>query len=278
MSEILITKASGLKEPWRPEKLRDSLFRVGVKSADVETIVAHIEKELHDGMSTGEIYGHASFLLRKLEKPAARRYSLRRAVFELGPTGFPFERFVAELFKAKGFSAAVGQFVDGSCARHEIDCLVWNENKVIVVEVKFHHEAGIRSDIKIALYVKARFDDLAAAKFDCGGERRRMDEGWLMTNTKFSQGAIDYAVCSGLKLVGWNYPSSGNLHDLIEDSGLHPLTALSALSAGEKKILLERGTVLCRSLRENTEAMRSVGLSQPKIDEVLKEIKELEIS
>ena len=52
-------------------------------------------------MSTGEIYTHAFSSLRRHEKPVALKYSIRKAVTELGPSGFPFEKFISELFKAR---------------------------------------------------------------------------------------------------------------------------------------------------------------------------------
>ncbi|MBI2474132.1 MAG: restriction endonuclease, partial [Candidatus Taylorbacteria bacterium] len=227
--DIYITKADGTKELFDPNKLAVSLITSGASKGTAKHIAEHVSKELDDGMSTSMIRDHAFFLLDRMEKPASARYSLKRALAELGPSGFPFEQFVAEIFRARGFHVETNQFIRGHCAEHEVDLVAWNENKLIMTEAKFHNELGLKSDLKVALYVKARFEDLSGFEHFYG-KKRKLDEGWLITNTKFTEKAISYAACAGLKIVGWNYPEEDNLHELIVDSGLHPVTSISNLS------------------------------------------------
>jgi hypothetical protein len=273
--KILIVKATGEKEPFLPHKLRESLAKVERDNSVIEKILSHIEIELKDGMTTKEIYRHAFDLLKKERRPSAIRYSLRNAVMEMGPTGFPFELLVAEIFRAKGFETSTDFFARGKCVEHEIDVVAWNANKLIMVEAKFHNQFGIKSDLKAALYVKARWEDLESEQYNFGG-MRKLDEGWLVTNTKFSEQAIKYARCRNMRLVGWNYPESGNLQDLIEDMGLHPITSLQSISAREKRVLMESGVVLCKHALENQDILAQAGIPKNKIERVLKEIKEIQ--
>ncbi len=269
--KILITKATGEREPFEPSKLRNSLRRVEHNDNTIEKIMSHIELELREGMTTKEIYKHAFELLKKEHKPAAIRYSLRNAVMEMGPTGFPFEQLVSEIFRAKGFEVRTDFIAKGQCVDHEIDVVAWNENKLVMVEAKFHNQFGIKSDLKAALYVKARWDDLSKEQFNFGSPRK-LDEGWLVTNTKFSSQAIQYAKCRNMKLIGWNYPSEGNLQDLIEDMGLHPITSLQSLTGREKKLLMESGVVLCTQALDNQDILLQSGLNDAKIKRVINEI------
>jgi len=255
----------------RQVKLRESLVRAGTPRDIVEKIVHHIASEIEDGMTTSHIYQHAFGLLHKLERPIAARYSLRRAMVGFGPSGFPFEKFLAEVFKKKGYEAVTDQIVKGSCVEHEMDVVAWNEDKLVMVEAKFHNEIGAKSDLKVALYIKARFDDLLNETFFYG-KRRPLDEGWLITNTKFSSRAIQYGDCANLKMIGWNYPERGNLQDLIEDSGLHPLTCLTSLNTMEKQALLSKGLVLCKSVNDPG-VLEQIGLRREKIKSVLDEAK-----
>jgi len=271
MQNKYIVKASGEREEFNPQKLRDSLMRAGASPEAIGNITIQIEKELKDGASTKDIYHHAFELLGKEESPVAARYSLRRAVMELGPTGFPFEQFVAEIFRAKGFETQTDFIAKGECAEHEIDIVAWNESKLIMVEAKFHNELGIKSDLKVALYIKARWEDLMGAIFNFGKERR-LDEGWLITNTKFSESAVRYAKCRNMKLVGWNYPEKGNLQDLIEETHLHPITCLNSTTPSDEKLLMEAGIVLCKQARENPDIVKQAGLSDEKIAQMMKEI------
>lgn len=269
--EIYITKASGAKELFDSQKLENSLLNSGASKESARHIVDHISRELEDGMSTSMLYDHAFFLLDRLEKPAGARYSLKRALAELGPTGFPFEKFMAEVFRARSFHVETNQFIKGHCAEHEVDLVAWNENRLMMFEAKFHNEIGLKSDLKVALYVKARFDDIKGIDFYYG-KKRRLDEGWLITNTKFTDKAIKYALCSGLRIIGWNFPAQGNLHDLIEDVAMHPVTSLSSLSQSDKKTLVDAGIVLCKDIR-NEALLKTLGLSREKIEAVVEESK-----
>ena len=272
--QISIIKADGTREPFDIKKLTYSLKRAGATEKATEETLSHIEHQLAEGMTTHEIYRRSFEFLDLAQKPIAMRYSLKRAIMELGPSGFPFEDFIADILREKGFEALTGQMILGGCVEHEVDVVAWNENKLIMAEAKFHNELGIKSDLKIALYVKARMDDLQGNVYFYGKERH-VDEGWLITNTKFTTTAIHYAECKGLTLVGWNYPQKGNLQDMIIDSGLHPLTCLTSLSSASKKILLGRGIVLCKALKEDPSILLSLGINEEKSMLILEEINTL---
>ena len=221
-NEIFVVKADGTRQPFEVGKLNTSLLKAGASQKMREKIVQHIGGEIQNGMSTADIYHHAFELLHKVEQPVAVRYSLKRAVAELGPTGFPFEHFIADIFQKKGFETMTDQMVKGRCTEHEMDIVAWTTEKLIMAEAKFHHEFGMKSDVKVALYIKARFDDLYSQKFSYGGRERALDEGLLVTNTNFTVKAIEYSACAGVRLIGWNYPEKGNLHDMIIESGAYP--------------------------------------------------------
>lgn len=276
MSSKYIIKATGEREGFDSQKLRDSLDRAKASSETINKIVEHIENELEDGVSTKDIYHHAFRLLKREEKLAAVRYSLRRAIMGLGPTGFPFEQFIAEIFRAKGFETQTDFVARGRCADHEIDVVAWNDSKLIMTEAKFHNELGIKSDLKVVLYIKARWDDLMGEMFNFG-RKRKLDDGWLVTNTKFSESAINYARCKNMKLVGWNYPERGNLQDLIEETHLHPITCLTSINPSDEKLLMEAGIVLSKQAKENPDVVKQTGLSDEKISKMMEEIDLIQI-
>lgn len=254
-SEITIVKANGKHETFDPEKLRFSLFHSGATEEATEEVLEHLVSSLHSGMTTHDIYKHAFDVLSKINKPVARSYSLRRAVMDLGPSGFPFEDFVAEILKAKGFECLTRQVILGGCVPHEVDVVAWNQKKLIMIEAKFHNELGTKSDLKVVLYVKARFDDIKDNVYNYGLNNRKVTDAWLVTNTKFSSTAIHYALCQNMTLIGWNYPERGNLQDMIEEEKLHPITCLTTLNRQEKKTLLTNGIVLCSNVKKNPEVL-----------------------
>ena len=266
---VLVTKANGEQEPFDPAKLVQSLERAGAKPKVVNEVLRGVRATLTPGIATHEIYRRAFELLRTFEKPVAARYSLKRAVLALGPSGFPFEDYVGEIFRARGFTVASRQMLPGSCVEHEVDLVAYSPSKYLIGEIKFHNQLGLKSDLKIALYVHARVEDIR--KFREKRGERRIDEGWLITNTKFTKAAITFANCSGLKLVSWTYPRYGNLQDLIEEAQAHPLTCLTSLNGSEKARLMQAGIVLCKNLEERQAELPQLGIPQGKIRRVLEE-------
>jgi hypothetical protein len=245
MTHLFITKADGEQEPFDTAKLEHSLELAGSSSTGRARIVAKVIHGLKPGVRTEEIYRRAFDVLKEDEAPpVAARYSIKRAVFELGPSGFPFEQFLAEVLRANGWHAQAEVTLIGRCAPHEVDVLAEKQGRRIGIEAKFHNDPGGKTDIKDALYVKARYDDLKQAPLHSS----RVDEGWLVTNTMFTQNAIRYARCSNLTLVGWDYPSTRGLLTMIEAGKVHPITCLTSLSEGEKKRLLDNKIVLCKSV------------------------------
>lgn len=271
MTHVLITKADGERESFSPVKLEESLKYAGASTTSRARVLAHISRELKPLMTTEDIYKRAFALLRQEEAvPIAARYSTKRAVYSLGPSGFPFEQFFAEVLKAHGWSVRTDVMLTGRCAPHEVDILAEKNGKRVGIEAKFHNEPGGKTDIKDALYVHARYEDLKVAPT----EFSRVDEGWLITNTQFTSNAIRYARCSNLTLIGWDYPRSRGLMQLIEDAKVHPLTCLTTLSDGEKRRLLDKRIVLCKSV-QSEHVLREHGVPPAKIPLVLEEAQKL---
>lgn len=268
--EIFIIKASGERESFSPEKLRNSLARVGASPKIIESIVSEISGSIANGAHVSEIYRRAFQALRAEERHAASRYSLRNSIMELGPSGHPFERLVGKILEIEGFSVRVAEKVLGLCVEHEVDVVADKADRRIMVECKFHNELGMRTDVKVALYVEARFLDIEKRWKQEPGNARQFHEAWLVTNTKLTSDAVQYASCAGMRAIGWNYPKGGSLAELIEQSGLHPLTCLTSLDDGEKRRLLEEGYVVCSDI--NADALSSLGMREEEKREVLGEI------
>lgn len=268
---VTITKADGTTEPFKVEKLRRSLRRAGATPAEVNEIVAEVRTTLYDGIPTQEIYRHAFHLLHESEEVvAASRYSLRRALFGLGPTGFPFETFLARLFASTGYTTKTGLMIEGRCATHEIDLAAYTETHSFVAEAKFHSRPGIKSDLQVAMYSYARLLDLRDSRI-CNEDHCGITEFWLITNTKFTSSAEAYARCVDIKLLSWNYPRGNNLHDLIQRSGLYPVTVLSDLSNAQRATLIERGAIVCRDLLEHEHLLRHLHLTKQRHEAVVAE-------
>jgi hypothetical protein len=271
MSHPLIAKADGQLEPFDPSKLETSLQRAGATSVARARILAKILHELKPLTTTEEIYRHAYDMLKTEEvAPVAARYSMKRAVFALGPSGFPFEQFLAEVLRGHGWKAQTDVMLVGRCAPHEVDVLAEKNGRRVGIEVKFHNEQGGKTDIKDALYVHARYEDLKQAPV----QSSRVDEGWLVTNTVFTRNAIRYGRCSNLTMIAWDYPRTRGLSSMIEEARVHPVTALTTLSDAEKRRLLDKKIVLCKSVN-TPHLLEEFGIAPGKISHVTEEAKRL---
>ncbi len=271
---VLVTKADGTQEAFKKQKLRNSLRRAGATKEEIATVISSVEAELYDGMKTQAIYRRAFELLRKNEDPAAARYSMRRALFNLGPTGFPFEDFLAKLFQAEGYTTQTRVNLKGKCATHELDVAAYKQTDSFVVEAKFHSRPGVKSDLQVALYSYARLLDLKEQRI-CSDDVCGITDLLLVTNTKFTSTAVSYAECAGLSLLSWSYPKGNSLHDRIERSGIYPVTALPALNQSQKRYLLENGVILCRELIQKPQLLKELGLSSKKVNTVLTQARQL---
>jgi len=270
MRHVHITKADGTAEFFKVEKLRRSLRRAGASPTEINEIVSKILQELYDGIQTQEIYRRAFALLHEQEPPIAARYSLRRALFLLGPTGFPFESFLGRLFQTDGYQVRNGLIIPGKCADHEIDIAAFKSDHSFVGEAKFHARPGVKTDLQVALYSYARLLDLREQKI-CHDSVCGIKEFWLVTNTKFTSAAERYAECTGLKLLSWDYPLQNNLHDRIQRAKIYPITVIQSLSINQLATLIDNDIIICRDLINNPTVLRRLHLSTKKQERILRE-------
>ncbi len=273
MKEVLIRKSNGERVPFDEEKLKKALYRSGATGHEAEEALQNVRKIIQDGISTRKIYQYAYQALRKKSKHAAGRYRLKRAMMELGPTGYPFEKFVAKLLEAQGYRCLINQIQQGKCVNHELDVVASKENLQIMIECKYHSDAERKSDVKVPLYIHSRFMDVKAAwEKEHAGKNYK---GMVITNTRFSEDATNYARCSGLLIVSWDYPQGNSLKDQIDRTGVHPITTLGLLKKSEKQQLINEGVVLCRELPDHIQLLEKMRIDRIRIRNILKEAGEI---
>lgn len=267
-----IIKGNGASEYFQTDKLLNSLERSGANETEAQRIVDHIQNELEDGMRTEDIYHHAFDLLKKTKPSMAAKYDLKKALLRLGPSGYPFEKFIGKLWEKQGYKVQVGVVVTGRCIEHEVDVIAENDEEVIMMECKYHNYHDTKSDIKTALYVHARMEDLKAHWQKKHPNSKKKFKGCLVTNTQFSHTAIEYANCVGLNIIAWSYPQGKGLARLIDKVGLHPITCLTSLTEEQSKQLLNSGHVLCKDVAKGITTLR---LKKNQREKVLQEAEEV---
>jgi Holliday junction resolvase-like predicted endonuclease len=274
--DFQVTKASGQTELFDEEKLRRSLRRAGADEKSIDRILQALAGQWYEGIPTKTIFKRAFKLLKRQHRSAAGRYALKQAMFDFGPSGFPFEDFFAEVMKTMGYQVQTRQLLPGACIQHEVDVLAENQDTLIWVECKYHPVAGSVSNVKIPLYIHSRFRDmeayLAQNPTQYNGQKTA---GWIVTNTRFSDDALAYGRCSGMHLVGWNYPAKGSLREMVDQAKLHPVTCLTLLTRHEKTILLEHNIVLTKTLSRPGRWSELLHLSNERRDKIMQEASSL---
>ena len=218
---IFVIKNSGKKEFFQPHKLKESLQRTKASPKLIKNVLDYIEKNVKNGMTTHDIYKKAFSLLKEHPEPA-KHYSLKRTIMDLGPDGHNFEQFVAKLFIKLGYHTKTNQIVQGHCVTHEVDVVATNAEETLFIECKFHNLPGTKSDVKTALYVYSRGEDIKDYLKLTNPDSITNPRVGLITNTSLTEDAIKYGLCKNMYLLAWNFPPNKGLETLMTRHNLYP--------------------------------------------------------
>lgn len=273
--DIIIRKASGEEEIFDITKLESSLHNAGADRKSIMRVLNDIESWVYDGITTKKIYSRAFSLLKRDKTGSAMRYKLKKAIFEMGPTGYPFEQYIGQLFAKQGYRIEVGVEVDGHCLSHEMDVIATKKTIQHIMECKYHKDQGKTVSIQVPLYVRSRVNDIIRKREQLPEYDGLSFKAWVVTNTRFSPDSIAYGNCSGMKLLAWDYPQGHGLKDMIERVKVFPITVLTQLTKKEKEHLLDLNIVSCAQLLQNQQVLTPLNLTTRKQDRLLKELHEI---
>ncbi|MDP2907096.1 MAG: restriction endonuclease [Nanoarchaeota archaeon] len=239
---MYVIKESGQKEKLNFYKIKTSIMFAGGSESLANKAVREVREKAYPGMRTRDILHMVLGILRE-EPGIAQRYSLKRAIMMLGPTGFPFEKFVARVLREYGYKTKTDMFVAGKCVVQEVDVLAVKDGKKYMVECKYHNSPGNRTDLKVAMYTHARFLDI---------QHKGFVQSWLVTNTKCTSEAEIYARCNGIKVISWNYPPNEGLEKMLMQKNLYPITSLESLTLKIRERLVGANLMLVSDLLTNS--------------------------
>lgn len=251
MSKTII-KASGREEAFDIRKLEASLVRSGAPPVVAAEIAGRVEVQISPSSHTRHIYRLARKMLRQYSHVSGMKYSIKRAISSLGPSGYPFEKYFAKVLAAYGYGVELNRIIEGFCVRHEVDVVATRDKEQFVIECKYHTEGGKATDVKVALYVHSRVADIQKAS-GTNGEGIITKGGWLVTNTRCTSDAIRFADCVGLRIVSWRYPETGSLEKMIEGKRLYPVTMLASVKKQSLDVLLANNIVLAQEIADMDE-------------------------
>lgn len=271
--EKIITKASGEKEAFNPDKVRESLERAGASPAVIKKALSGIEQTGKTRLKSDEVFRCSLDVLQRHDPNVAARYSLKRAIMELGPTGYVFEKYVARILQAYGYKTEVSVLAQGKCVAQEIDVSARKGKTHFLIECKYHNARGSKSDLKVVMYTQARFEDVRAGSEMRKGKTDTFHQPWLVTNTHVTTEALRYAKCKGIKILAWKYPKHGSLEQIIEKKRLYPITILPSINKSILKKFTDNNILLAEELLpfSKEEISRRFGLKKTLADKLYTE-------
>lgn len=214
--------------------------------------------------------------LKKIRKSYAARYSLKRALRDLGPDGYNFEIWVTELFKEQGCQAEHSKTLQGKAVTHEIDVVALDQGELHLAECKFRNDMHAKISVTTPMYFLSRFNDLKDFSFEFFNQKLQPAKGWLITNAYFSTDAIDFAKVYNVNLIGWDYPQDSSIKSRVDTGGLYPITCLTTLNKTQKGTLLSHKIILVKQLiKERNRVFDLISVKPAKQKSILQEAKEL---
>lgn len=249
MTKLYVINSVGKKEPFSYQKVYNSAKRAGASEKLAHDIAAVIKKEVYRGIKTSEILERIKELIKK-EPKVALRFNLKEAMRKLGPTGFPFEKYIGEILKTIGYKVKINQTIAGHCiSDYEIDFIAKKENLIYIGECKYRNDFGDRVHSSDALANYARFLDILDGPYVKLNKYKDFEiKSMMVTNTKFTDRALNYLYCVGVKTLGWKTPKNKGLEYLIEKEKLYPVTILPSLQGRLKEIFVSEKIMLARDV------------------------------
>jgi len=268
---MFIIKSSGDKAEFDPAKVKRSMLRGGADEKTADEILELLQKQLHDGMTTRQVYKIVFDQLKKHKACVACRYDLRNALLRLGPAGYKFEKYVASILNAYRYDAhAPEEDIEGSCVMHEVDVIAEKDNRKIFIEAKFRNQFNGNVDLKDTMATWARFLDLVDGS--AVGKCPHFDEAWIVTNARFSDRARQFGICKGMHMIGWNIPKERTFAQMVDHVSLYPVTVLDDLTQAELDKLSHHGIMLCKEVTEmdSNELQDKLDISEKRVLELVK--------
>ncbi len=275
VTSIRLSKFSGELVPFDKEKLKGSLYKSGASRDEVGQVIDEIIPCLYDGITTRSVYQLAFKHLKKVRDSLAARYSLKRALRDLGPAGYYFEKWVSKFFRNYGYETMTSQLIEGAAVTHEADVIAKKGEDTYWIECKFRNTVDAKISVTTPMYLLSRIKDISVKEYNLFGEKTTFSKGWLVTNAYLTTDSIHFGEYYGIDLLAWDYPDGRSIKSLTDQKALYPVTCLTTVSQKEKEILLSRDCIMVKDLMANMGILDKLNLSQHKRKVIYKEVSEL---
>jgi hypothetical protein len=239
MASYQVIKLDGEKEKFSPRKVYYSAMKAGAPAFLARSISKEIESEIYEGIKTTEIFKKVKEKLKKENPQFYLRFNLKEGMKKLGPAGFVFEDFMVQVLSRSGMKVKGSKILFGKCCSYEVDFIAEKEETTYIGECKYRNNAGDKIDINVCLKEFAVLDDIKNS-----GNLKGNLISFVVTNTKFTDQAIKYSNCKGIRLLGWSYPKNEGLEDIISKNKLYPITILPSFKSYQSEVFKKEKIML----------------------------------
>lgn len=270
-----VQKYSGELVDFDVNRLKGSLLKSGATEETVAHVWEKMSPTLFDGMTTRQLYKTAFQLLKQQRNSLAARYSLKKALRDLGPSGYLFEKWVARLFRYYQYETKTGLILEGNAVSHEVDVVAQKEKSLLLIECKFRNTVDAKVNVTNPMYFLSRFLDLKEKSFNFFGTDSLFSQAWLVTNAYLTKDAVSFGDYYGLHLLSWDYPMGNSIKNRVDTAGLYPLTCLTTINANEKEKLLSADYILVKDILDEPKSLNNLGATASRVKKIYKEAHEL---
>jgi hypothetical protein len=251
---------------------------MGATKQDAEEIAGKIESRVYDGMPTAKVLQMIFQFIHKYKPQASRLYDLRRGL-SLMNSKPEFEKFVQILLANIGFEVVPNRILKGKCIEHEVDAIARKDGVTYFVEAKHHYNYHAFTGLDESRIARAVLEDVSEG-FNLGLTDLKIDEAMIVTNTKYSEQAMQYGICRNILQIGWSTPADLGLRDIILEKSLYPLSCIRGLKTDARLQLVDSGIILINQLvaEETEEIARRTRLPQEFIRNIKSKIESTESS
>jgi Holliday junction resolvase-like predicted endonuclease len=267
--DVLVTKANGYKQPFDRNKVVQTCLRMGASPQVADKVAGMVERRLYAGISTREILQLTFRFMRKYKPTVKHLLDLRKGLSMMEPKP-EFETYIRALLANSGYEVESNRILRGKCGEHEVDSIAKKDGVTYFVEVKHHYSYHTLTGLDESRIAQAILED-ANDGYLLGMSTLKIDRAMIVTNTRYSDHAIQYGSCKNILQVGWSSPHTLGLRDMVQNSALYPLSCLRGIKYETRMRLVNSGIVLVKQLldADGSELARKAGLPREVAFEII---------
>ncbi len=259
---ITVRKADGSPQKFDKEKVVRTCLRMGASKKFAFEVADKFERRIYNGIPTDKILRMIFQQMRGREPGIGNLFDLRKGLSMMSSKP-EFEVFVQAILARNGFEVTPNQILKGRCVEHEVDAIARKNGFVYSVESKHHmnyHTPTGLDESRIARAVLEDVNEGCAA----GISDLKIDRAMIVTNTRYSDQAIQYGKCRNILQIGWSSPADQGLQSMVEGKNAFPLSCLRGLKFDIRIRLAESGIILFDQIINigETELSRKTGLPE----------------